>query len=121
MAFSSRSVANTWSVGGWSIPSACSWSSMATEYASSPVAHAAIQTRTVSLGPLPRKRDGMTASRAANDSRSRKKFVTEMSMSCNSAPVSPGCVRRKPRYCGTSSMPLTCMRRAMRRRMVARL
>ncbi len=48
------------------------------------------------LRPLAAKSVGMMSrSSAANASRSRKKFVTEMSRSCNSAPVSPGCVRRK--------------------------
>ena len=52
-ASSSRSVAKTWISGGASSVRACSASSMASEYASSPVAQAGTQTRTASPGPLP--------------------------------------------------------------------
>src|SRR5438067_7653710 len=62
------SVAKSWTLGGLSRRFACSQSSIATEYASSPVAQPATQTRTSSSFFLPAKSCGMCASRAANRS-----------------------------------------------------
>jgi hypothetical protein len=58
---------------------------MAIEYASSPVAHAGTQTRTVSPAVLPLNSPAMWLSSAAKASASRKKLVTLISMSCSSA------------------------------------
>jgi hypothetical protein len=54
------SVAKIWNSGASTSVAACSASTMATEYTSSPVAHPTTHTRTASPGPLPLNRPGMS-------------------------------------------------------------
>ena len=84
------SVANTWIFGeSPSSPSACSRSSMASEYASSPVAHPGTHTRSVSLGALPaNSRGSIVRLSSSNVSESRKNAVTPISRSWNSIATS---------------------------------
>ena len=94
MAAPLRSVANTWMRGGSGRVPACSISSIAMVYASSPVAQPGTHTRTSSSRPFSSKSTGKAPSSAANTLGSRKKLVTEISRSSKSAAASAALRRR---------------------------
>lgn len=101
---------------------AWSASSIASEYASSPVAQPATQARTSSVGLRSRKMAGrMSRSSVSNASRSRKKFVTPIRRSFSSSLCSPTSASSRRRYSGSECTARTCMRRSIRRSTVARL
>lgn len=122
IAASSISVANTWMAWLDIAASRARASNSEIEYASSPVAHPATHTRTCSSPDSDANNEPITScSRKSNASRSRKNWVTPISMSASSAFASSGAARRKSRYARRSRWPLTCMRRSIRRSTVARL
>ena len=91
----SMSVPNTWMLGGSSRTEARSHSNIASEYASSPVAQPGTQTRIWSCPSASRNSSGtMSVSKSFHVSGSRKKRVTEIRKSRNSAWASSGVRRR---------------------------
>jgi hypothetical protein len=97
-AVSCTSVAKILTFAGPSRCAACSASSIASEYASSPVADPATQTRTSSSGPFPANSPGTTCRASpSNASRSRKKLVTQIRKSLRRVRASSGLSCSTPR------------------------
>ncbi len=97
-------------------------SSIAIEYASSPVEQPATQARIGSSSAALSSSFGSTSrSSASNALRSRKNWVTPISRSSSRAFGSSAALARKRRYAIRSGRPLTCRRRSIRRSTVARL